>query len=199
MAETLNREADGGRSLGRAGALIGLVFGAGLGSLRMLSASEPNPVSIGNLALLAAFALPFAVALGAVRLNRATMRAAIWLGCGALGLAGSITAFSGVSLILLLPGGLLIAAAIQALRVGDTQPEWPAVLIPIWLVAAGILAFLALFQRDDPRSWTDGNTSHWTSDVITRSEGLTSLGVWVAALVVLATALWLWEMVARRA
>ncbi len=197
MADVTHNQRDGGHSLGRSGALVGLVLGGGLGSLRMMS-NEPDPVSTGNLALMAVYALPFAVALGALWLDRATMRAAVWLGCGALGILGSITAFSGVSLILLLPGGLLIAAAIQALLVGDTQPEWPVVLVPMWIVAAGILSFFALFQRDDPRSWTEGNSSYWTSDVITRSEGLTSLGIWVAALIVLATALWLWEMAARR-
>ena len=188
----------GGRSLGRSGALIGLVFGAGLGSLRMFLDDSPDAVSIGNLAFLASFVAPFALALGALRLNRATMRAAVWLGCGALGLAGSIVAFSGVSLVLILPGGLLLAAAIQALGARDTSPEWPAALIAVWIVATGVLAFLALFQHEDPRSWTNGNVSYGTSDVITRAEGMTSLGVWLASLVVLATALWLWEMMARR-
>ena len=197
MANAIDSGGDGGRSLGRSGALIGLVLGAGLGSFRMMS-NEPDPVSTGNLALMAAYAMPFAVALGALWLDRATMRAAVWLGCGALGLLGSITAFSGVSLVLLLPGSLLIVAAVQALRAGDTRPEWPLVLVPAWIVATGILAFVALFQRDDPRSWGGANSGHWTSDVITRSEGLTSLGVWVAGVVVLATALWLWELAARR-
>ncbi len=136
-------QSDGGRSLGRTGALIGLVLGGGLGSLRMMG-NQPDSVSTGNLAFLATLALPFAIAFGALRLGRAAMRAAVWLGCGALGVMGSVIAFSGVSLVLLLPGGLLLAAAIQALRVGDTQPEWPDVLIPGWIVAAGVLAFVAL-------------------------------------------------------
>lgn len=198
MANAIDRGGDGGRSLGRSGALIGLVLGAGLGAMRMMGGGQPDSVSTGNLALMAAYALPFAVALGAARLDRATMRAAVWLGCGALGLLGSITAFSGVSLVLLLPASLLIVASVQAMRAGDTRPEWPVVVVPAWIVAVGILAFVALFQRDDPRSWSDANSGHWVSDVITPSEGLTSLGVWVAGLLVLATALWLWELAARR-
>ena len=126
------------------------------------------------------------------------MRAAVWLGAGVLGVLGSMVALSGVSLILLLPGGLLVAAALRALRAGDTSPEWPVVLVPLWLVATGVAAFAALFQRDDQRSWSDGSAGHWTSDVITRYEGLASLGIWVAGLAVLATALWLWELAARR-
>lgn len=197
MADTTT-SSDAGRPLGRAGALLGLLFGVGLGSLRMLLDDSPEAVSTGNLAFAAVFATPFLLALGALRLERATMRATIWFGVGALGLMGSVIAFSGVSLILLLPGGLLVAAAIQALSERDTSPDWPVVLIPAWLVVVGILAFVALFQHDDPRSWSDGNSTYGTSDVITRAEGLTSLGIWLVGIVVLAAGLWLWERLAQR-
>ncbi|MCO5176014.1 MAG: hypothetical protein M9890_03430 [Thermomicrobiales bacterium] len=198
MAETLTRNSDDGVSLGRAGALIGILAGGGLGSLRMLLDGSPEAFGLGNVAFLLTFVLPFVLALSALRLDRSTMRAAIWLGSGALGIAGSVIAFSGVSLVLLIPGGLLIAAAIASLRVTDTSPEWPVVLIPIWLFVIGVSAFLVLFMNDDPHSWSTPNSSHSSSDYITVAEGATSLAIWAAGLIVLGTAIWLWSLAAQR-
>ena len=199
MAVTLNRETDGGLSLGRIGALLGILAGGGLGSLRMLLDDSPEAFRLGNVAFLLTFVLPFVLAYGALRLDRSMMRAAIWFGSGALAIAGSVIAFSGVSLVLLIPGGLLFAAALAALRTADTSPEWPVVLIPIWLFVIGVAAFLVLFMNDDPHSWSTANSAHSASDYITAVEGATSLAIWAAGLIVLGTAIWLWSQATQRA
>lgn len=199
MAETRNRGKDDGLSLGRTGALIGILAGGGLGLLRMLLDGSPEAFGLGNVAFLLTFLLPFVLALGALRLDRSLMRAAIWLGSGVLAIAGSVIAFSGVSLVLLIPGGLLIAAAIAALHSADTSPEWPVVLIPTWLFGIGVAAFVVLFMNDDPHSWSTPTASYGSSDYITVVEGATSLEIWAVGLIVLGTAIRLWSLAAQRA
>jgi hypothetical protein len=179
------------------GAGLGLVIGIGLGSLRFGLSDMPDATSLGNFAFLVAYAMPFAVALGAIRLSQASMQVAVWLGCGALGLLGTVTAFSGVSLLLFPPGLMLCAAAIKTLVDPETHPEWPILPVSVWLVAIGILAFVSLFRTEDPHSWISGNTGYSVSDVISDSEGLMSLGIWAVGLVGLASMLWVWHSVMR--
>jgi hypothetical protein len=197
MATATQSNNDAGRSLGTWGAVFGLIFGTGLGSLRFGLSDQPDSFSLGNLAFLVSYTMPFVVALGAIRLGRSTMRAAVWFGCGALGILSAFTAFSGVSLILVPPGVLLLAAAYQAVTASDFQPEWPILPVSVWLMAVGILAFVSLFRTEDPRSWSSGNTGHSVSDVISDAEGLMSLGIWAVGLAGLVSMLWVWGSFAR--
>ena len=203
------RGVDGGRTLARFAALWGIAGAVGLGSLRASLNDPPaQRETVGNVAFAVAFLAPFAVAFAARWVERDRFRAAIWLGTGALGLLLSVTAFSGVSLLFLPSGVLLLVAARNAHAAGSAaetgERVWPAVPVAPWLVGVGVVAFVLLLAREDPRCaaqvrtadgslvWekrtaatvSDGapRASSCVSDVTTDAEGAASLGVWAVGI-----------------
>jgi hypothetical protein len=144
------------RLLAGLGAAIGLGGALVLAGLRLANTAAPQlrvewaGVIVFGLIYLA----PYGLALLALRPSWAPARPAIWLAAAVLAVPAAFTAFSGVSLIFLLPAALLWPAALIALA---RQPPrrwlgsigWAAVLAV--LVASAWLILLT--GPDDGRCW----------------------------------------------
>ncbi|MEK7326327.1 MAG: hypothetical protein AAB217_13825 [Chloroflexota bacterium] len=195
-----------GRIFGLTGGIWGLVAGLALGGLRFALSETPlrGAEWIGDLAFLAVYVAPFALALIALRWKNPAHRAMAWMAGSTLALLGAFTAFSGVSLVFLPATVLLGIAALQA--IASTALRNIAV---VFIVATGVIALNAgalfvLFAREDPQCWelirsADGR-QEWqaapftftgaisasgvgpvgrvcTSDMISPAEGILSLGL----------------------
>jgi hypothetical protein len=95
----------------------------------------------------------------------------------------SFLSFALVTLPLLVPAALLIAAGI------DLDRTWPGpagreILAGACVIAFGLAAMVALLSGPDTeRGWTTSNGGGSVSDVVTRREGLTGAAFLAAALV----------------
>jgi len=140
-----------GSRLARLGALTQLVFALLIGGVSGL-AGDPEPDFVPRpVVLLAIFALPGLVGLLAI----ARHRPAMVLAAGIASAVGSFVAFSGVTLIFLVPASLML---IGAARVPAEAGDWRsravgaarAFLVVILMVGAGGSALLIT----DARCWT---------------------------------------------
>ena len=192
------------RRLALGGALWGVAASMVLGGF-LFAGEEPRTgeTLTGDAAQLFLYLAPFILSLLALRLEEPACRAGLWGGCGLLALIASFTSFSGVTL-LLLPAGVLLLVAAGRLRASVLSTSRAiAIGLAVATVLTGIGAALALFVREDPRCWTRTGTGAWNpapvrgdfdlvlegeategvckSDVATAGEAGLSAGIWVGA------------------
>ena len=98
---------------------------------------------------------------------------------------------SGVLIPLVLLAGFLVVRAISGLVSGQQQHLSPSeMFLPFLVTAAPVLAFGYLLFHQDPASWrSDENTFHSSSDIVTVSESILSLGA--VALSVVISVVWI--------
>ncbi|MFI0609791.1 MAG: hypothetical protein ACH37Z_18095 [Anaerolineae bacterium] len=140
-------------------AWIGVILGVGaalfLGSIRVVNEELPWSAEMvfGEVAFTTVYLAPFALSLWAYRWPSDPARIAAWAGAALLALAGSVTAFSGVSFVLLPAAALLTSAAIVA-SLGGRLRDLPFVIsLAGLLVLVGVASFWTLFATDDERCW----------------------------------------------
>ncbi len=143
-----------------AGSLIGLAFAAFGFSMRVFGDSGEPPKTaadwLGEVAFFAVYAAPSVLALLALRGRRSVL-----LSAAVLSTLLSWTAFSGVTLVLLVPATAYALAYLRLRGWNDAGPvAWMVVA-----VAAGYAAFWALFAHEDMYCWqyvvrADGTTTH---------------------------------------
>jgi signal transduction histidine kinase len=142
--------------LALAGALVGLAGGLFLGGLRLLNSETPQLRAewAGDLVFTLIYLAPFILSLVAFRWPKPVWRAAVWGAATILALLGAVTAFSGVSLVLL-PAALLLAPAALATLAQAPPRLWPATI----LIAAALVVlvagafFLLMAGPEDGRCW----------------------------------------------
>ncbi len=192
-----------GRSLALIGGGWGVVCALALGSLRFVLPAPPERQAqiVGSIALLAAYLLPFVLALLALRWRRVAHQAMAWSAAALAALLASFSAFSGVSLIFLPAALLLGLAALRAVWEAGPRQMPVALLLGVMLAAINTGAFLTLFWHEDGRCWasireadgsqrwqefpygqtmtltTAGESSLCESNIITPLEGGLSLGI----------------------
>jgi hypothetical protein len=181
------------------GAILGLVAAVGLGLLGFVNSGplERELEVLGTFALALVYATPSLLAFLSLRGRPILLLAAILLG-----LLASFSAFSGVTLVLLVPTGMWATAYIRLLRLGH-RPR-PLGILAVGLAVGAVLAsFFALFLQDDAVCWKidshgqvtqvpdqpgpgvgvgvgedeDVVESGCTSDVITAAEALLAMGL----------------------
>lgn len=164
--------------------LASAVFLGGLRAANHHGAPWTPELVLGNLAFTAVYAAPFLLAVWARRWESQAGRASAWAAGALLAAAGSITAFSGVSLVVL-PSALVlsIAAAVQA-RQAHVGLLSMVAAIPIVAIVA--LAFGALFLSEDERCWSIANGRACTSDVVAPHEALLAVAILAAGAAVVA-------------
>ena len=129
--------------IGLAGSLVQLTFAAWLGGIASGVDAFPNPPEPvpRGLALGLLYTLPAVIgAVGALRRRRSMLAAAAVLSC-----AGSMLAFSGVTLVFLVPA--LVFATAAGVTSGVTpraRPSWRALVLLALSVAAVVVAVLRL-------------------------------------------------------
>lgn len=177
-----------------------------MGGLRFVNSAPPQRWAelVGDTAFLAAYLVPFLVALLAIRWRSPGARAAVWAAVGVLAFLASFTAFSGISLIFLPASPPLALAAVRALSAIGLGKSLRALGLAVALIAMTTGAFLVLFVREDPRCWqlvrSAGGQERWLpapygasgtlsatgvgpvaavcgSDIISPAEGALSLGL----------------------
>ena len=87
---------------------------------------------------------------------------------------------------LVLLAGFLVVRAISGLVAGQQQHLSPSeMFLPFLVTSAPVLAFGYLLFHQDPASWqSDANSYHSTSDIVTVTESILSLGAVTLAVVV---------------
>jgi hypothetical protein len=156
-------------SLVRPAAVLGIAIAASFGALRFANESPAERWGewFGDLAMAAAYAVPSFLALAGLRSRRVLLLAA-----GLLGVVLSFTAFSGISLVLLIPAASFFIGYGRAPAGADGSAPRRALAVPVTLIL-GFAAFLVLFAHQDLLCWSDG----CTSDTIVVWEGLSSLAL----------------------
>ena len=87
---------------------------------------------------------------------------------------------------LVLLAGFLVVRAVSGLAAGEQQHLSPSeMFLPFIVTAAPVLAFGYLLFHQDPASWQpDENTFHSSSDIVTVSESILSLGAVALSVVI---------------
>ena len=119
------------------GAVVGIAGGLFLGGVRVANSERPELRAewVGNLVFTLVYLTPFLLSLFALRWP-APWQAAVWGGTAILAGLGVYTTFSGVSLVLL-PAGLLLLPAALAAFSQSAPAHWPVALL-----VAGLLVVL---------------------------------------------------------
>jgi hypothetical protein len=131
------------------GIVLSLALAVALGILRTVNAEpvERTAEVAGNFAFAVVFAAPALVALLGLRDRQSLLVAA-----GALDLAlVFVTLISLIGLVFVAPGVMFFAAAAQ-IR-GARGSSWRSIASVLVAVLLGIMAFFALFAREDPVCW----------------------------------------------
>lgn len=173
--------------------LIFLLAGLGLVLIRLLGSSEGLPNA--ELAALAV-GLPYS-ALGVLvllggRRDRPALMATSSMPLAFMSMVSAAT-------ILLLPVAVfLFVRGLLGLGAGRQRHlGWQELCLSSVLPAAPVLAFGYLLFHEDPASWqSDGQTLHYSSNIVTVSESLLSLGA--VALVLAASYVWIVREAASR-
>lgn len=161
--------------------MIFVLAGLGLVLIRLLGSSEELPN-----AELAAFAvgLPYS-ALGVLvllggRSDRPALMATSSMSLAFMCLVSAATILLLPIAVFLFVRGLLGLGAGRQRHLG-----WQELCLSSVLPAVLVLAFGYLLFHEDPASWrSDGNTLHYSSNIVTVSESLLSLGAVAVAVVV---------------
>lgn len=129
---------------------LGLVFAVGLAIVRWVNSplGFPGVEWFGNLAFLVVYSAPFLAALAALSFRAPVLQAGIWLGSGILAGLASMSAFSGVTLVLIIPSLVLLLVGLlsMARAAGHTGiATLGGLLLSAALVGVGIASFAALF------------------------------------------------------
>jgi hypothetical protein len=153
--------------------LIGFAFGALFLGLLLVNQDEPED---RGTRILAGLALGSTTLLPAILALLARKRPTLYLAAGVLGIPLAFISMAGVTLPLLLPAGMALVA--YGRRSGQGPPSRVAApLIALIALFFGIASFVSLLIHDDPRSSATENGSTYSSDVVTSSEALISLGL----------------------
>lgn len=222
-AEQLGSTKAPGHFSGLLGGMWGIVAAIALGGLRFALSEPPlrSAELIGDIAFLAVYVAPFALALLALRWKNSAHRATAWIAGSTLALWGAFTAFSGISLVFLPAAVLLGIAALRTIVVATALRDVAvALILTTGLIALNAGAWLVLFSREDPLCWelirsADGRTE-WqtapftftgtisatgvgpigrvcTGDLISSAEGLLSLSLLALGTIVLFILLPRWQ------
>jgi hypothetical protein len=89
----------------------------------------------------------------------------------------SMISFAGLALPVLIPAVVLLVAGARRSDARPDRPCAPTAVTTLVVLTLVVVAGLALFAHDDPRSWQHGEVSGSTSDVVTVAESLLSLGL----------------------
>lgn len=139
------------------GAVLGLVAAVGLGLVKFVNSGPLRYLElVGTLGLTLVYASPALLALLSLRGREVLLIPAI-----ALGAVASVSAFSGVTLVLLVPTALWTVAYVRHLR-SRHRPRVSNVLVGVLTVAVMVASFFVLFLSDDPVCWkvdSDGGVS----------------------------------------
>lgn len=183
MTSTAARSRDGGAgSAGviRAAAALLVLAGLGVAAIRYAGAS---PADDGPEGVLGALALGApVVATGVLALLALRDRAVLLLPAAIVLVPLSFLSFALVTLPLLIPAGMLVAAHGRRARL-EVLPAGRAALTFGAVVALLIAAVVVLFVHQDPRSYTTPTGGGSTSDVITAAEAAVSLVLTTASVV----------------
>jgi hypothetical protein len=154
---------------------LGLVLALALAGVRAANSSEPLDAegTLGDFAFGVVYVMPFALSLWALSWKNAAQQAAVWLAAGVLAFLASFSAFSGVSLVFLPTGPLLILGGLwrsaSVVGLGGLRHALPILPIAAVLAAVGVGAFFVLLTlTSDSRCWVlnrypDGRTV-WEPD-----------------------------------
>jgi hypothetical protein len=155
----------------------GLVFAiaAALGVVRQVGAS---PVEWGvegvvaSLALVALLATP-----GVLVLLARADRPSLLVTAGTVLLPCSLISLAGATLPLLIPAVMLLVVGARRSDARGNRPCAPVAVTTLVVLVLVVVAGLALFAHDDPRTYSTPTSSGETSDVITVAESLLCLGL----------------------
>jgi hypothetical protein len=89
----------------------------------------------------------------------------------------SMISFAGLALPVLIPAVVLLVAGARRSDARTDRPCAPMAVTTLVVLTLVVVAALALFAHDDPRSWQRGEVGGSTSDVVTVAESLLSLGL----------------------
>jgi hypothetical protein len=150
-------------------AVLGIAVAFFFGSLRFANETPAERWAewFGNVALAFAYATPSFLALAGLRHRRVLLLAA-----GLLAAVLSFTAFSGISLVLLIPAASFFIGYGRAGEGRGGSATRRALAVPVTVIL-GLAAFLVLFLHQDPLCWSDG----CTSDTIVGLEAASSLAL----------------------
>jgi hypothetical protein len=157
-----------GGALALIGGLWGLVAAVTLASLRTALSDQPFPSGVpGDLVFGAVYMAPFALVLIALRWGSPAQRVSAWGAGSVLAVMASVTAFSGVSLILLPAAPFLVLATLRTIRGQAVRQSALAIGFALVLVVLNAGAFRVLFLTQDGVCWqrvraADGQES-WQS------------------------------------
>jgi hypothetical protein len=166
-----------------AGGIAGLVPALGLSILRAVDEPGGWELLPGDAVFGLIYMSPYLAAIYASRLQSVSSQAPLLLAAATLSFLVSLSALSGVSVILLPATVLLTIAAIRTSKASNSS-SIRKVASSLGAVVADVLivsAFLALFLREDPRFY--GSRS--VSDVVTPIEAMAGLVLLVVGLLVL--------------
>ena len=162
-------------------ALFFVPVGLALVLIRYFGAQDGLPnAELGALA----FGAPYCVLGFLAFLGGRTGRPALTLFASTPLVLMSMISFVLIPLVLL--AGFLVVRAISGLAAGQQQHLSPSeMFLPFLVTAAPVLAFGYLLFHQDPASWqSDANSYHSTSDIVTVTESILSLGAVALAVVV---------------
>ena len=162
-------------------ALFFVPVGLALVLIRYFGAQDGLPnAELGALA----FGTPYCVLGFLAFLGGRTGRPALTLFASTPLVLMSMISFVLIPLVLL--AGFLVVRAISGLAAGQQQHLSPSeMFLPFLVTAAPVLAFGYLLFHQDPASWqSDANSYHSTSDIVTVTESILSLGAVALAVVV---------------
>jgi hypothetical protein len=133
-----------GWTLAAWGGVLGLVLGGGLAVVLVIAqADDPDTGILWGVVAGAAYLAPFVTALLSLRSDDAEVSRAAWSGSGLAGIVLSMSSPAGVTVVLLVPSAVLIAAGIAgAAPVSLRRPAVQALLAGSTL--AGLLTLAAM-------------------------------------------------------
>lgn len=156
-------------------AWLGILAGIALTILRATAGEPYDRAPLAILAFGAVYALP-----GVLALLARKGRPVLYLASGVIYLPLAVTSLAGVTLPLVIPAVMASVAYVR--HIGEAKPRLFGGIVAVGIVALGIAAFLTLFLSQDPRCIQTLSSSSCTSDIVTNTEGLLSLGMAGSAL-----------------
>jgi hypothetical protein len=137
------------------GIVLSFALAVAMGILRTVNAEPVERAAevAGNVAFAVVFAAPALLALLGLR-----DRPSLLVSAGALDLAlAFVTLISFIGLVFVAPGVMFFAAAAQMRGAGGSS--WRSIAPVLVAVLLGIMAFFALFTREDPVCWATNPTT----------------------------------------